>query len=235
MTIYTDEYQYKLELHAHTKPVSGCSDLPPATLIEMLHDHGYHGVAITNHFAHDNRFQSTADPVGTYLADYYAAKEAGEKYGVQVYLGAEYRFTENSNDYLVFGVDEAFLRETVGRLDMGIDAFYREYHSPDRLILQAHPFRDGITRANPASLDGIETMNMHPNHNSRVSVACRYAVEQHFPIVTMGTDLHHVGHEGLCATRTRTLPTNNGELVSLLRSRDYLFELSGCIVAPVFG
>lgn len=235
MTIQTDEYKYKIELHAHTSPVSGCSELPPEVLIGKLHDHGYHGVVITNHFAHDNGFQKTDDPVSTYLFDYYAAKEAGEKLGMQVYLGAEYRFTENGNDYLVFGVDEAFLRETVHRLDMGINAFYREYHRADRLILQAHPFRNGLTRANPASLDGIETMNMHPNHNSRVALACQYAAEQHFPVVTIGTDLHHDGHEGICATRTKTLPKNETELVTLLRSQDYLFEISGCFMKPYFG
>lgn len=235
MILSTNEYPYKLELHAHTSPVSGCSEIPPATLVQLLHEHGYHGVAITNHFARDNGFQQSADPVGTYLADYYAAKEAGEKLGMQVYLGAEYRFTENSNDYLVFGVDEAFLRETVDRHDMGIDAFYREYHSAERLILQAHPFRNGMTRANPASLDGIETMNMHPNHNSRVAVACRYAAEQHFAVVTMGTDLHHPGHEGICATRTKTLPRTSTELVTLLRSGEYMFELSGCWMEKAEG
>lgn len=235
MLIQTDEYKYKLELHAHTKPVSGCSELPPEVLIGMLHDHGYDGVAITNHFAHDNGFQKSDDPVSTYLSDYYAAKEAGAKFGMQVYLAAEYRFTESSNDYLVFGVDEVFLRETVHRLDMGIDAFYREYHSPERLIIQAHPFRNGLTRANPVSIDGIETMNMHPNHNGRLALACQYAQEQHFQVVTIGTDLHHAGHEGICATRTKTLPQNEAELVTLLRSQDYLFEISGCFMKPYFG
>ena len=229
---YTNEYKYKIELHAHTSPCSGCSEIPPEKIIELLHGKGYDAVQITNHFYPGGKFMQSDDPVGTYLQDFYAAKEAGEKAGMKVYMGAEFRFSENSNDYLVLGVDEAFLRETVTRLDMGIDAFYREYHSDSLLILQAHPFRNGMTPVDPASLDGIESMNLHPHHNSRVAIACQYAMEQNFPVVTIGTDLHHWGHEGVSATRTKVLPENETELVALLRSRDYLFEVGGCLMQP---
>lgn len=89
---------------------------------------------------------------------------------------------------------------------MGIEAFYREYHSPSRLILQAHPFRNGMSLARPECLDGIETMNMHSSHNSRVATALLYACKMGFVVTTVGTDLHHFGQEGSSALRTRTLP-----------------------------
>ncbi len=233
LTEITKHYKYKIELHAHTSPVSGCSEIPPARLIEMLQAKGYDAVCITNHFAPGNGFWSSEDPIATYLADYEAAREAGEKAGMKVYMGVEFRFAQNSNDYLYFGkVTEEFLREMAVQLDMGIDAFYEKYHSEDRLILQAHPFRNGMTPVDPASLDGIETMNLHPNHNSRVALATRYAAENQFPVVTIGTDLHHPGHEGLAATRTKCLPENETELVALLRSRDYLFEVGGAVMFP---
>ncbi len=229
----TKNYRYKIELHAHTSPVSGCSEIPPAQLIEKLQAQGYNAVCITNHFAPGNGFWNSEDPIAAYLADYEAAKEAGEKAGMQVYLGVEFRFAQNSNDYLYFGkVTEEFLREMAGQLDMGIDAFYEKYHGNDCLILQAHPFRNGMTPVNPASLDGIETMNLHPNHNSRVALATRYAAEHQFPVVTIGTDLHHPGHEGLAATRVKELPADEAALVALLRSRDYLFEVGGAVMFP---
>ncbi|MBE6611284.1 MAG: PHP domain-containing protein [Ruminococcaceae bacterium] len=229
---YLAEYRYKIELHAHTSPVSGCSHIPPAEIIRRLADKGYHAVAITNHFSYDNQFMKAEDPVAVYLADYYAAKEAGEAIGMKVYLGAEYRFTENSNDYLVYGVDETFLRETLHCHDMGFAAFYERYHGDDRLILQAHPFRPGLVRAPSDHMDGIEAFNMHPNHNSHVAEAARWAKEQAIPILTIGTDLHDPGHEGLCATRTKTLPETTAELIALLRSQDYLMEIAGCPLLP---
>ena len=227
-----NEYKYKIELHAHTSPCSGCSEIPPEKIVEILAAKGYDAVMIANHFYPGGTFMKEADPVSAYLQDFYAAKEAGEKIGMKVYMGAEYRFSENSNDYLVIGVDEAFLRETVTHLDMGIDAFYKEYHRDSLLILQAHPFRNGMTHVDPASLDGFESMNLHPHHNSRVSVASSYQKEQNFPVVTIGSDLHHWGHEGHSATRTKTLPANETELVSILRSRDYLFEVGGAVMFP---
>ena len=227
-----NEYKYKIELHAHTSPCSGCSEIPPEKIIEILAAKGYDAVMITNHFYPGAPFMKAEDPVTEYLRDYYAAKEAGEKAGMKVYMGAEYRFSENNNDYLVIGVDEAFLRETVTRLDMGIDAFYREYHRDSLLILQAHPFRNGMTPVDPASLDGVESMNLHPHHNSRVSVTSSYQREHNFPVVTIGSDLHHWGHEGHSATRTKFLPEDEAALVALLRSRDYLFEIGGAVMFP---
>ena len=225
-------YKYKIELHAHSSPVSPCSEFPPAELLRILHEERYDGVVITNHFYEKNKCMEAEDPVGVYLDDYYRCREAGEAYGMKVYLGAEYRFRENSNDYLVFGADEKMLRETYNRLDMTLADFYREYHSEKTLIIQAHPFRNGMIVQPGEVLDGIEAFNMHPNHNGRVAVAARHARTEELPIITVGTDLHHPGHQGVSALRARSLPENEEELVGLLRSRDYLFEIGGCPLLP---
>jgi len=229
---YLAGYRYKIELHAHTSPCSGCSEIPPKEMIRLMKAQGYDAVVITNHFLSDGYYMDTEDPVGAYMKDFAATKAEGDKQGIKVLLGAEYRFTENINDYLVYGIDEAFLRKTVTKFNIGIEAFYKEYHRDDLLIIQAHPFRNGMTEVLPEYLDGIETMNLHPNHNSRVAVATRYAGEQKFPVVTIGTDLHHFGHEGGTALRTKVLPENEKHLVEILRSRDYLFEVGGCPVLP---
>jgi len=229
---YLQSYKYKFELHAHTSPVSRCSELSPEKVIELLHGQKYDGVVITNHFKSGGDFMQTSDPVGTYLADFHAAKKAGEALGMTVLLGAEYKFNENNNEYLVFGVDEAFLRETVNSFDMTFDEFYEKYHSDKLLIIQAHPFRKGLVRADPTHLDGVEAFNMHPHHNSGVAQSVRFAKENRLPIMTVGTDLHHEGHEGLCAARMRTLPKTEAELVDILKSRDYIMEIAGCPLLP---
>ena len=75
---------------------------------------------------------------------------------------------------------------------------------------------------------------MHPGHNSRICTSAQYADEQNIPILTIGTDLHHRGHEGSAALRAKTLPKNNDELVALLRSRDYVFEIGGRPLLPYY-
>lgn len=229
---YLSSYKYKLELHAHTSPVSPCSELSPSEVVQRLHEKGYHGVVIANHFQSDSKFMASDDPVATYLADYYAAKEAGERLGMKVYLGVEYLFDETAGEFLVLGATEELLRETVNRLNITYEEFHREYHGEDLLIVQAHPFRPGMTLAAPDSVDGIEAFNMHPHHNSRVALAARYADENGIQIITAGTDLHNPGYEGLCATRTRVLPETSKELISILRSGDYLLEIAGHPLFP---
>ena len=39
-----------------------------------------------------------------------SSKARGDELGLDVILGAELRFPENDNDYLVYGIDEAWLR-----------------------------------------------------------------------------------------------------------------------------
>jgi len=232
MQNFLSAYPYKMELHAHTRPVSGCSEIVPEHMIQLMKEHGYSAVVIANHFKSDSSFHNEADPAGVFLADYYATKEAGDKEGIKVYMGAEYQFANDPNHYLVFGVDEPFIRETVGRLDMTIEEFYKEYHSEDRLIIQAHPDRPGQAQVPPEYLDGMEIMNLHPHHNGRVTLTIRYAQQQNFPVITIGSDLHNPPYAGLTALRTREVPADEVGLVHLLRSRDYLFDICGLPLLP---
>ena len=65
-----NEYKYKIELHAHTSPCSGCSEIPPEKIIEILAAKGYNAVMITNHFYPGAPFMKAEDPVGEYLSDF---------------------------------------------------------------------------------------------------------------------------------------------------------------------
>lgn len=116
-------------------------------------------------------------------------------------------------------------------LDLGVIEFSRQFRGENHLLIQAHPFRNGMTQISPEYLDGIETFNMHPNHNSRVALAAKYAKEHHL-IPTTGTDFHHLGHEGLSALLTDTELKTSQDIVKTLKNRDYIFETGGSIVLP---
>ncbi|MBQ5840785.1 MAG: PHP domain-containing protein [Clostridia bacterium] len=224
-------YPYLYELHAHTRPVSPCSDIPPAELVQRYHALGAHGIVITNH-----AFDRLADAVGDdwveqYLRDYREAKAQGGQLGIQVLLGMEIRFPQNDNDYLIYGIDEEFVQQVRPYFYGDLHAFYQDWAAPDRVIVQAHPFRDGMERANMADLDGVEVFNQHPGHNSRTSLAARHHAE-HGGVVTGGTDFHHRGHEGQVFTCFKELPKDSFHLARLLKSGDYIFRIGDSVILP---
>lgn len=226
------EYKYRTELHAHSTPGSSCSNIPPEELVRVYSELGYDSVVLTNHFYPGMRFYGEKEKaVYTYLLDYKTACEYGKKYGINVILGCEIRFSDNCNDYLIFGIDEDFLYVAYDYLAGDIERFSEWFRSEGHLLLQAHPFRKGMTKVDPKLLDGVETFNMHPGQNSAVGFACKYAKENDF-IVSAGTDYHHVGHEGLAGILTKKIIKNSFELEKVLRSRDYLLEVYGNIILP---
>ena len=227
-------YPYRIELHAHTKPVSPCSEIPPAGLVKAYLDQGFHGVVITNHFNLEYLLGlPKEEALDYYLSGYEETKKAAEGTGLQVFLGTEIRFNEHPNEYMIYGVDRQILSECYDYLEKGLTAYRTEVKLPDSVFIQAHPFRDRMVRREPELMDGMEVFNMHPGHNSRVAQAARLAASIPGCIKTVGTDFHHDTHEGLCALRVRQMPEDSFDMATILRSGDYLFEIGGdAIVFP---
>lgn len=228
------KYPYRIELHAHTKPQSWCGEAKPEELAEIYSKKGYDGIVVTNHFMEncgDKEYikgETKEEKLKNYLSGYEDTKKAGEKLGLKVYLGLEIRFSkENNNDYLIYGVDDEITSICYDNFHEDLAYFKENVALPKSVFVQAHPFRDGISPADPALLDGVETFNMHPGHNSRVAFACRYAKENNFNIRVVGSDFHHLdkGHEGVSALRTKVLPKDSFHLAEILKSGDYLFEI----------
>ena len=211
-----EQYQYKTELHLHTSPASRCSEIPPEMAVKLYADLGYHSIVICNHFYDGMRFtENKRQCIDAYLEDYDLAVKAGEKYGINVILGCEIRFPENANDYLLFGIDRDFFDFAYECLDMGIEEFSKQFRSDTRLLIQAHPFRNGMTEVAPEYL----------------SMASIYA-KKHNLIPTTGTDFHHLGHEGISALLTQTELRTSHDIVNVLKSGEYIFEIGGCILLP---
>ncbi len=224
-------YPYRVELHAHTNPVSGCSEIPPKELVQRYIALGAHGVVITNHATPNQKATPQKEWLEWYTQDYMDTKAAGDKAGLQVYLGMEIRFPDSNNDYLVYGVDEETVAEAWDYLDKDLHQFYRRFHADDRVIVQAHPCRDGMAEVNPAYLDGVEVFNMHPGHNSRVAMAAKHPLAAE-GIVTGGTDFHHRGHEGRLFAAFKELPEDSFALARALKSGDYILVMENAVILP---
>lgn len=227
-----DEYKYKTELHAHSSEVSWCGRVCAAELVRLYAARGADAVVLTNHFFYDMfKDEGREAFCERYVAEYEKAAELGKSYGINVLFGMEIRFTENINDYLIYGMDTSEVKKAGELVKKGIDVFYREFKTERNVILQAHPFRDNMQPIRPQSVDGIEVFNMHPDQNSRVGLAARYASENNM-LISGGTDFHIAGHEGCCMIRTKFKPKTSFDIAEVLKNGDFLFDIGGNIVVP---
>ncbi len=219
---------FKTELHAHTAPVSPCANLSPAEVAERYIAQGYSTIVVTNHYC-DYVIESAGDTwqekIDYYLSGYRKMKEyAGDR--LHVILGCELRFEGSANDYLIFGLTEEFLINNPDLHRMGLKRFSELAHANNLLIVQAHPFRNGMNVTAPEYLDGIETFNGHVGQNSRNPIADAWA-KYHGLIRTSGTDFHHPHQTGVAGILTKLPITSGFGLLSVLRSGDYHLRCTG--------
>ena len=199
-------YPYRTELHAHTFPVSSCSFVTAAETVRRYRDVGCDSLVIVNHLSPPKWIPgNTAELAELYLSDYEAAKKAAGN-DINVILGVEIRFH-------------------------GIENFYKKAKTPRNVILQAHPFRKEMVRAPLDCIDGIEIFNMHPKHNSAVALAARYAKE-HGLLVCGGSDFHYENDEALCLVRTENKLRDSYDVADMIRSKNFLFDISGNLILP---
>ena len=242
---FLDTYKYRIELHAHTKPVSACGRALPEEQVDFYIEKGFDAIVITNHMTrvitpegkNVDHFEGNnlEERLVYYMSGFQKAKEYGEKRGIKVLLGAELRFADCVNDYLLFGADRDILEKCYEYLPYNLEKFRKELALPDSVLVWAHPKRDGMKPVDTSLVDGIETFNLHPGHNSRIGLAARLAREDGITLVTCGSDCHNdiEGTVGTCALRTKVLPEDSFGLAKILKSGDYIFEVGdSSVVLP---
>lgn len=220
---------YLYETHAHTSEVSRCGHVPAAEVVRNYIELGFSGIVLTDHINHST-FRNMRDApwdekVTFYLTAFGIACETARNLDpdFHVLLGAELRLDESDNDYLLFGVDEAFLRAHPDLMQMTFAQMADCVHDAGLLLVQAHPFREDMTIVDWSLLDGVETFNGNPNHESNNPIADAWA-ERHSLLKTSGNDYHGTFGEKLGGIRTAEPIRDNAQLVRLLRNG--LYELN---------
>lgn len=226
-----DEYKYRIEMHAHTSPFSGCSDVTPEEMVKKYKDIGFDGVVITNHFVswYRGRFGTYEDMAKAYVDEFRKTKELGDAVGLKVIFGMEISM---ELDHLVYGIDEDYPFVAIKYLDGEFEDFYKEQKDDTKVILHAHPFRGDADEDVPEAVDGIEIFNLHGDANNRISIAADFARKHNYSIASCGTDFHYDPYCGMVCLRTRVLPEDSFELAKILKSGDYMFEISGNVIVP---
>lgn len=214
---------YKYELHCHTREVSACSSASAAYIVKKYKKAGYDGVVITDHFSGLSfpayNYHKHKKNAQSYLNGYKAALEAaGDDF--TVLLGMEIRFLLTTNDYLVYGIDENFVKNMGNFLYDTQKSLYKKVKDAGALLIQAHPFRKFVKRADPRYLDGVEVYNgkaeQAANDNS-----LSWAKDCGFKIFTSGSDHHHAVSKISGGIETQEKIRTNADLLRILRSGEY--------------
>lgn len=218
---------YKFELHAHTSECDKVAMVSGAEMVKMYTDAGYSGMVITDHyfslffdwFKDEICLNDHKKIIDRYLRGYYSARNEGEKTGFSVICGAEVRFDNTINDYLIYGLEEKDFYELplLNRLK-NVEELV-EVLPENALVVQAHPFRDNMTVCSPESIFGIEVYNGGTD-KFRNEMAKIYA-NHYKKAVTSGSDFHDQSHlaKGGIITKKKIYTPN--DLSSVLRSGEY--------------
>ena len=217
---------YLYETHVHTSEVSRCGHVPAAEVVANYIDLGYNGLVLTDHI-NRSTFRNLQDVswdemVTFYLTAYHIACETAGKLdpAFHVLLGAELRIDRYDNDFLLYGLDDAFLRAHPDLMEMDFAQMAQCVHDAGLLLVQAHPFREDMTIVDWTLLDGAEVFNGNPGHESNNPIADAWA-DRHGLLKTSGNDYHGSFGEKLGGIRTAEPISDNADLLRILRSGAY--------------
>ena len=215
MTTIDGKRYAKFDLHVHTAETSKCGTVSAPDLVRTYKNNGYDGFVVTDHL-HETyiSLQNCRDDwqecVTRFLFGYQEAKRVGDEIGFTVALGAELRFPENDSDYLLYGIDEAFLRENPYLFNTDHASFFRKY-GDKILIIHAHPFRD-CDVVFYDSIHGLEVVNCNPRQKNRNELALQLAKENPHLIRVCGSDAHRPGDEARAAVLFEDAPRDSFEV-----------------------
>jgi hypothetical protein len=217
---------YLYDTHVHSSDVSTCGRVPAAEVVRRYAERGFNGFVLTEHINHSTfgKMESASwdDKMTHFLTSYRIARETAASVDPDftVLLGAELRIDGFDNDYLLFGLTEAFLRRHPDLMQMDFSSMSDCVRDAGILLVQAHPFRRHMTVVDWAKLDGIEVCNGNPGHESNNPIAAAWA-RRHGLIGTSGNDFHDAFGEKLAGIRTSQRITDNAQLLRILKSVEY--------------
>ncbi len=181
----------RIDPHVHSSGISLCSRVTVQDIVDQKKKLGYDGVVLTNHCqpwyypAPDHKLY-----VERVIEEFHRAKAYGEKQNFRVYLGLEVTIPLPYGDWLLYGITEEFLRQSLCLYLLTQKELFELCEQWGVLLIQAHPLRRGCVLGNPEYMHGVE-LNCTPNVGDleRWEEIKAFARE-HNLLVTCGTDYH---------------------------------------------
>ena len=234
-------------MHCHECVASKCGQFTPEELARTYAEQGFDGVVVTDHFFNGNCAIDHNLPwkerVEQFCSGYEQVKEAGKKYGLDVFFGFEYSvnnrpggkhflhrdYPEKNSpagcDFLIYGLGkEWLLSKDESILDMEVNDFMQMVRMEGGFVVQAHPFRLAKSYMNhialfPLFTDGVEVLNSTPNTMGRANkLAKKYAKEYNFYRIA-GSDAHGNDREYFAVVKTSERAQSIHDLIRQIRER----------------
>ena len=217
--------EFLFDPHTHTAETSKCGHLPAAEVVDRYVRNGFSGLVVTDHLHPEylSRIDKDHDwnkVMDHYLSGYHASRKRGDEVGFQVILGAELRFPENDNDYLVYGIDEDWLRSNPYVCCMSAREFWQKFHD-QVLIIHAHPYRDGNTVVFEDAVHGTEIINGNPRHDNHNDLALDLARRHPGFFRLAGSDTHQAGDEARAGVILPEKPADSFAYKALIEQRRF--------------
>ena len=221
---------YKYQMHIHTSPCSACGRMSPAELCEALHENGYQGAVLTNHFYHGNsgidRSESTSweEFVSAYEKDYLECLEEAKKYDLDIIFSVEEVLIPGL-EILCYGVTPEILYANPELRSCSPERKVEILRQNGVLLIQPHPFREAFYIPNPGPLplefiDGVEVYNRGNGTDEMNKKALDFANE-HNLIKTSSADAHSTDRVPCGGIITEKRIKSPQDLVNTLRNGNY--------------
>lgn len=197
------EFPFLYETHMHTSEASACSIAGGKEMARAYKEAGYAGIIITDHNWGGNtridRNLPWREWVEEFFKGYEAAKEEGDKIGLDVFFGYEAGY--NGTEFLIYGPDKAWMLAHPQIREASVEEQYCLVTKDGGLVVHAHPYReewyipeillypgyvDGVEGINAAHSNSASAFHNDPAFNER---AVAYAKKYNKP-VTAGSDMH---------------------------------------------
>jgi len=186
---------------------------------------GYSGVIITDHFINGYTTCPKNLPwdkkMRFFVSGYEAAKRAGDKYGLDVFLGWE--FTIRGADFLTYGLDLDFLLAHPNLDMMDIERYSALVRRSGGYLAQAHPYRDEYYiehnyPVQPHLIDGVEVYNEMDRRISN-SKAREFAQKNDLPMQS-GTDSHGRGNRNFSGVILQKKAESIHDIIKALKAKE---------------
>jgi len=218
---------YLYETHVHTAEGSKCGTSTAAEQVRAYKQLGYAGIIVTDHFINGNATCPLGLPweesMQIVLSGYFAAKDEGDKIGLDVFLGWEFggRGAEQGLELLTYGLGMDFLLAHPKLNELPHKQYCNLVHKHGGFIAQAHPYREKNYITNPGPichtlLDAVEVYNVFDPAESNQK-ALQFARKHNLP-QQAGSD----SHNKMDAVRTG---------VELVKKADTIFDIIHAIKA----
>lgn len=187
---------YRYETHLHTSQSSRCARSTGSESVRFYLDQGYKGIIVTDHFFGGNTAASRVGPwrerIHQFCLGYEDALNEGLRVGLDVFFGWEQTF--GGDDYLVYGLDKAWLLEHPEVEHWNRREQLEQVHAHGGCVVQAHPFRSRayIPRIllGASFCDAVEIAN---GGNTPLENACAVRYAQEYGMMSVaGSDKHDI-------------------------------------------